>query len=108
MSHLPKAFMRLAAGFPIGLGAYFLACTKHEPPESLKRIVFLWIKQWEESFATAKQPTRSSIIEDDLAAQGFLELMRELRSVFLQDAACFQAEHSDLLIYNDLVFQHLA
>jgi hypothetical protein len=91
--------MRIAAGFSSSSGDYFLALTAHEPPLHLERQLWPWIEEWEPRFeARARRQSwvQGGLDEDDLAADGFLKLMRRLRTVLLQDLAVLQPRYPSL------------
>jgi hypothetical protein len=78
--------MRVIAGFSLFAGDYFLARAAHEPPYGLQKQLWPWIEKWEAHFeACACRQTwnQGGLDKDDLAADGFLKLMRRLRLVLL-------------------------
>jgi hypothetical protein len=90
LTHLPREFMRVVAGFSTSSGDYFLARAAHEPPYALQKQLWPWIEEWELRFeARARRCSwaQGGLDEDDLAADGFLKLVRHLRVVLLQDLA---------------------
>ncbi len=99
LTHLPRQFMRVVAGFSPSAGDYFLARAAHEPPYGLQKQLWPWIEEWESRFeARACRQTwaQGGLDEDDLAADGFLKLMRRLRLVLLQDLAVLQPRYPAL------------
>jgi hypothetical protein len=81
------------AGFHASQGGYFLSRAMHDPPESLWQQIWPWIEDWEPRFqarAKGKDWAHRGLDEDDLAARGFLALLRQLRVVLLQDLAILQ------------------
>jgi Centromere DNA-binding protein complex CBF3 subunit, domain 2/Transcriptional activator of glycolytic enzymes len=99
LTHLPRQFMRVVAGFSPSAGDYFLARAAHEPPYGLQKQLWPWIEEWEARFeARACRQTwaQGGLDEDDLAADGFLKLMRRLRLVLLQDLAVLQPRYPAL------------
>ncbi len=99
LTHLPREFMRVVAGFSSSSGDYFLARGTHEPPYALQKQLWPWIEEWEPRFeARARRCNwaQGGLDENDLAADGFLKLMRHLRVVLLQDLAVLQPRYSTL------------
>ncbi|TVY62593.1 High-osmolarity-induced transcription protein 1 [Fusarium oxysporum f. sp. cubense] len=99
LTHLPRQFMRIVAGFSASPGDYFLARAAHEPPYVLQKQLWPWIEEWEPRFeARARRQcwAEGGLDDDDLAADGFLKLMRRLRVVLLQDLAVLQPRYPSL------------
>ncbi|KAH7460994.1 hypothetical protein FOMA001_g19368 [Fusarium oxysporum f. sp. matthiolae] len=99
LTHLPRQFMRIVAGFSASPGDYFLARAAHEPPYVLQKQLWPWIEEWEPRFeARARRQcwAEGGLDDDDLAADGFLKLMRRLRIVLLQDLAVMQPRYPSL------------
>ena len=99
LMHLPRQFMRVVAGFSASPGDYFLARAAHEPPHALQRQLWPWVEEWEPRFearACRRRWAEGGLDEDDLAADGFLKLMRRLRVVLLQDLAVLQPRYPSL------------
>jgi hypothetical protein len=91
--------MRIVAGFSASPGDYFLARAAHEPPYILQKQLWPWIEEWEPRFeACARRQcwAEGGLDDDDLAADGFLKLMRRLRIVLLQDLAVLQPRYPSL------------
>ena len=102
LTHLPRQFMRIVAGFSASTGDYFLARAAHDPPAVLQAQLWPWIEEWELRFeARARRLSwaQGGLDEDDLAADGFLKLMRRLRIVLLQDLAVLQPRYPSLPFY---------
>jgi Centromere DNA-binding protein complex CBF3 subunit, domain 2/Transcriptional activator of glycolytic enzymes len=99
LTHLPRQFMRIVAGFSVSAGDYFLARAAHDPPAALQQQLWPWIEEWELRFeARARRLSwaQGGLDEDDLAADGFLKLMRRLRTILLQDLAVLQPRYPGL------------
>ncbi|KAK7592307.1 hypothetical protein V3481_006928 [Fusarium oxysporum f. sp. vasinfectum] len=99
LTHLPRQFMRIVAGFSASPGDYFLARAANEPPYVLQKQLWPWIEEWEPRFeARARRQcwAEGGLDDDDLAADGFLKLMRRLRIVLLQDLAVLQPRYPSL------------
>ena len=107
LSNIPLEFVRSMAGFPPAQpGNYFLPRTKVTPPENLIRAVWPWVDQWQTWFQEKHgeiAPQSSASYDkidldnageqpEDLAAQGFLRLLAELRIILLQDSVLFGRE----------------
>jgi hypothetical protein len=91
--------MRIVAGFSASSGDYFLARAAHEPSPALQKQLWPWIEEWEPRFearACRRCWAEGGLDEDDLAADGFLKLMRRLRVVLLQDLAVLQPRYPSL------------
>ncbi|KAJ9419296.1 hypothetical protein FOXG_06720 [Fusarium oxysporum f. sp. lycopersici 4287] len=91
--------MRIVAGFSASPEDYFLARAAHEPPYVLQKQLWPWIEQWEPRFearARRQCSAEGGLDDDDLAADGFLKLMRRLRIVLLQDLAVLQPRYPSL------------
>ncbi|KAG6989224.1 High-osmolarity-induced transcription protein 1 [Fusarium oxysporum f. sp. conglutinans] len=99
LTHLPRQFKRIVAGFSASPGDYFLARAAHEPPYVVQKQLWPWIEEWEPRFeARARRQcwAEGGLDDDDLAADGFLKLMRRLRIVLLQDLAVLQPRYPSL------------
>ena len=100
LAHLPRAFMRAVAGHSKEPGTYFLRRGVITPPESLLRIVWPWV----DLALSAYQ--RKEISNPDLTGKQFLELLKALRVVFLQDSAILLPQFPGLSIWQHPVFDH--
>ena len=77
---LPVKAVKALAGFSAEReGDYFLSRASVNPPDALKKKVFLQIDEWKKRF-----DDKTDIADEDLAARNFLELLEHLRVVFLQ------------------------
>jgi hypothetical protein len=107
LTHLPRQFMRVVAGFSGSSGDYFLARATHEPPFVLQKQLWPWIEEWEARFeARARRQRRAQggLDDDDLAGDGFLKLLRRLRTVLLQDLAVLQPRYPSLPFFQHMPF----
>jgi hypothetical protein len=107
LTHLPRQFMRIVAGFSSSSGDYFLARAACEPPDTLQRQLWPWIEEWEarvEARARRCLWAQGGLDEDDLACDGFLRLMRRLRTVLLQDLAVLQPRFPSLPFFGHAPF----
>jgi hypothetical protein len=103
LTHLPRQFMRIAAGFSGASGDYYLTRAAFEPPDTLQRQLWPWIEEWEARFEARARRCRwaqGGLDEDDLAGDGFLKLMRRLRIVLLQDLAVLQPRFPSLPFFS--------
>jgi hypothetical protein len=110
LTHLPRQFMRIVAGFSASSGDYFLARAAHEPSPALQKQLWPWIEEWEPRFearACRRCWAEGGLDEDDLAADGFLKLMRRLRVVLLQDLAVLQPRYPSLPFFAHAPFYGL-
>lgn len=99
LTHLPRQFMRVVSGFSTSPGDYYLARAARDPPYALQRQLWPWVEEWEPRFEARARRCRwadGGLDEDDLAADGFLKLMRRLRVVLLQDLAVLQPRYPSL------------
>ena len=99
LAQLPRKFLRAMAGFkPRGLGDYYLPRAQVQPPESLVQALWPWIDQWlawldpEPADLPEHLVGEGSPDQDDMAAQGFLRLLAQLRIVILQDSVLLRRE----------------
>lgn len=114
-SHLPRQFLRSMAGFqPGGLGSFFLERAEVTPPESLTRAIWPWVDDWlawfesEEPAPPSLDPAgenESPVDRRDVAAQAFLHLLDQLRTVILQDSVILRDEFPDHVMWSDPVFR---
>ena len=107
LTHLPRQFMRIVAGFSSTQGDYFLPRAVYEPPLALQRQLWPWVEEWEPRFEARSRRRRwaqGGLDEDDLAGDGFLKLMRRLRIVLLQDLAVLQPRFPSLPFFNHAPF----
>lgn len=125
LSNFPREFVRGQAGFPpVQPGNYYLPRAKVQPPASLLSAVWPWVDAWQAWFhanlhnlSMDDDPALASYVRSlnlgasdsvhdkkDLAAQGFLRLLVELRTIFLQDSVLFQREFPTHPMWNDQLF----
>jgi hypothetical protein len=126
LSGLPRKFLRTMAGFnPEDHGNYYIPRATISPPESLVRALWPWVDAWLSWFNRGDldedkeidpeldlppqpplvQKGIQQIDEKDLAAQGFLRLLDQLRTVILQDSVFLQAEMPTHEIWSHSLFQ---
>jgi Centromere DNA-binding protein complex CBF3 subunit, domain 2 len=120
LSNLPQEFIRGMADFnPNKPGDYYLPRAKILPPQSLVRSLWPWVDQWLAWFAQGQGNDAPSSYESlpsldplpsaeedrkDLAAQGFLQLLVELRTILLQDSVLFRRHFPAHPLWNDPLF----
>lgn len=114
-SHLPRQFLRSMAGFqPGGLGSFYLERAEVAPPEPLTRAIWPWVDDWlawfesEESALPSLEPAseqEGAIDRRDIAAQAFLRLLSQLRTVILQDSVVLREEFPNHVMWSDPVFR---
>ena len=98
------------AGFPGRQGNYFLPRAELTPPAGLQQLVWPWLKTWVKCLkerARGKKSERGGLDTDDLMLLGFVELLGELRIVFLQDAAVLQRQFPGSLLWTAGLFVSL-
>ena len=89
LTHLPLKFVRGIAGFGQKGGSYYLPRAKILPPDSLVHSLWPWVDAWLAWFAGGDLPAMGRKVDvsyedqNDLAGQGFLRLLKELRTRFL-------------------------
>jgi hypothetical protein len=121
LTNLPLEFVRSSAGFaPRAQGDYYLPRAKITPPSSLVNALWPWIDQWQAWFnrnlgkpdsintSYGDPPLIPLLPEEedrtDLAAQGFLKLLAELRIIILQDSVLLRTEFPQHPLWRDPIF----
>jgi hypothetical protein len=103
LTDLPRQFMRGMADFePDYASSYFIPRDTIRPPPSLRRQVWPQLDRWRQ--AHLDLPGASEVVEPNLAAGGFLELLDKLRDVFLQDSVFVRQKHPRHPIFRDALF----
>jgi hypothetical protein len=106
--------MRSMAGFsPSTQGNFYLPRAKTLPPQSLEQTVWPFVDEWlawfdaEANGAGDDDHVKSEDEADrqDLAAQGFLRLLKQLRIILLQDSVIMRREFPTHPIWTDPVFR---
>ena len=117
LTNIPRKFVRAMAGFDSRtVGNFYLPRAKVAPPRSLEQAVWPWVDDWLQWFESYNIRDPNSCFEepelrqlgelgiqnqlrrkpgvrldrDDLAAQGLLRLLGQLRTILLQDSAILQ------------------
>jgi hypothetical protein len=109
LTGLPLKFLRTVAGFDARGGEYFLGRAAESPPQQLQLLIWPWIEAWEARFrrrAGHNNWAAGGLDNTDTAEQGFLQLLRHLRIVLLQDLAVLQPQYLELPLFRHPVFQH--
>jgi len=110
LSHLPYEFMRVAAGFLHASGNYHLKRATVQPLAALLRWIWPWVDTWLErycvSITTQKFFMNGGLDDCDITGKQFLELLKWLRIVFLQDAAVLQDLFPLFLLWQHPLFCH--
>lgn len=124
LTDIPRKFARTMAGFNAsGQGNYYLPRAQVVPPPALERALWPWVDVWFDWFSSGEGQIEQSEMavypateygpqtmrraeEDrrDLAAQGHLRLLKELRPIILQDSIILKEEFPDHPIWTDEVF----
>ena len=116
LNSIARPFVRGMAGFePNKTGNYFLPRAKVDPPETLVRAVWPWVDQWlawvssrsnadDVPYASLPPLDDSQSDQSDLAAQGFLRLLKTLRTILLQDSVLMRKEFPQHPMWTHEVF----
>jgi hypothetical protein len=96
---LPRQYMRSVAGFGATAGSYHLKRAVPKPSDGLLRQILPWVDAATQAYAN------DEIRPADLTGREFLGLLRELRIVFLQDAAILQLAYPRLGLWRHVVFK---
>lgn len=99
LTHIPREALRTMAGFTREAGQFYLVRATVIPSESLSRKVFPRVDSWLEKIK------KGEVTEMSTAADGFLQLLVELRIVFLQDSVIMKKHHPNHSIWCDPLFQ---
>jgi hypothetical protein len=103
LTDLPRQFMRGMADFePDYASNYFIPRETVKPPASLCRQVWPQLDRWRQ--AHLGLPEASEVVEPNLAAGGFLELLNKLRDVFLQDSVFLRRDFPSHPLFRDALF----
>jgi hypothetical protein len=91
--------LRVLAGFDAEKASYRLQRDFIDPPLELEKLIFPWV---DDSFEEVCTLIRQKHYDSEHSGYGFLNLLKLLRRVFLQDAASF---YLDSGFSNYLIFQ---
>ncbi|KAG2214480.1 hypothetical protein INT45_006847, partial [Circinella minor] len=100
LTNLPRALLRVMAGFHKDGGRFYLRRAIEKPDPELCRKVFPMVEVWQERINQGRDHGDQSI-----AADGFLQMLRQLSIVFLQDSVPLQELYPRLSIWNAPLFQ---
>ena len=99
LTNLPMIFMRRMAGHPEQQGCFEIQRDTIQPPAELMSMIWPELDKW----------SPEALVEvDDLAAEGFCELLRHLRVVILQDSVALREAFPAHPIWDHPVFHHAA
>ncbi|KAL9931737.1 hypothetical protein V8E36_009305 [Tilletia maclaganii] len=87
LTHLPVRALRALAGFSPEGGTYFLRRDGPEPPEELLKTIFPAVETWQQQLKDGK-------ISATGGADKFLDMLRHLRRVLLQDLLLLESIHA--------------
>jgi hypothetical protein len=99
LTHLPREALRTLAGFTKDAGQFYLVRSTVMPPEELLVKVFPRVDYWLERIS------KEEVLESSTAADGFLNLLVQMRVVFLQDSVILKQKFPDHLLWFDPLFQ---
>lgn len=103
LTDLPRQFMRGMADFePDYASNYFIPRETVRPPASLRQRVWPQLDSWRQAHLSL--PEASKVVEPNLAAGGFLELLDKLRDVFLQDSVFLRRDFPSHPLFRDALF----
>jgi centromere DNA-binding complex CBF3 subunit-like protein len=94
LSSLPIKFLRKMAGFSVAGGEYYLGRATVDPPLQLQVMIFPWVEKWELRFrgvARKQNWAQGGLDKQDIAGDNFIQLLKYLRVVILQDLAILQS-----------------
>ncbi|ODO10912.1 hypothetical protein I350_01511 [Cryptococcus amylolentus CBS 6273] len=94
---LPEHAMRALAGHPPHQGTFFLARAVQVPRE-LMEMVFPMVEEWLDHFSSPGH------INSDIAAVQWLQYLKELRLVFLQDIPHWRQLYPEHIIFQHPIF----
>ncbi|KAG2223199.1 hypothetical protein INT45_011545 [Circinella minor] len=93
LTNLPRALLRVMAGFHKDGGRFYLRRAIEKPDPKLCRKVFPMVEVWQERINRGREHGDQSITAD-----GFLQMLRQLSVVFLQDSVPLQELYPRLSI----------
>jgi Centromere DNA-binding protein complex CBF3 subunit, domain 2 len=95
---LPRDAMRGLAGFPLAAGSFYLPRAQVMPSIALQQMIFPATDSWCHQFATGK------VEQMDMAGQGFLQLLCDLRIILLQDSILLRQSFPEHPLWQHPVF----
>jgi hypothetical protein len=101
LSALPRIAMRVMAGSKSHeSGRMFLKRDLLEPPEQLQKMIFPLLDNWMMRHRLGEECQRT------LSCRGFLNLLKEMRKVILQDAVILMDKYPRLFVWSHQVFRN--
>ncbi|KAG2211410.1 hypothetical protein INT45_002409 [Circinella minor] len=100
LTNLPRVLLRFMTGFHKDGGRFYLRCAIEKPEPELCRKVFPMVEVWQERINQGCDHSDQSI-----AADGFLQMLRQVSIVFLPDSVPLQELYPRLSIWNAPLFQ---
>ncbi|OBZ80847.1 hypothetical protein A0J61_11104, partial [Choanephora cucurbitarum] len=98
LTHLPREALRTLAGFTSDAGQFYLVRATIVPSEDLCKKAYPYVDGWLEKLA------KGEVTESSTAADGFLQLLAQLRIVFLQGSVVIKKVFPDHFLWNDPLF----
>lgn len=95
---LPRQAMRSLGGYGTQQGSFYLPRSALEPPAELQAKVFPKVDEWMDKL-------NSGVANDNVAARGFLKLLKTMRITFLQDAAIMINDFPHHRVFAHSIFQ---
>jgi hypothetical protein len=100
LNTLPRKAMRALGGYNVKHGSYWLAREQHLPQQDLLLSIFPNIEHVELSLTETASRTGST----DLAAFGFIRLLKFLRVVLLQDSVELMSKYPNNIVFKHAIF----
>lgn len=106
LTSLPRETMRTLAGFPKDRGHFYIPRQMVEPPLSLTEQIFPEVSRWLaiHGMDFDSEPDADANVEHSMATDGFLMLMKLLRTILLQDSVFLQDIYPNLFIWQHPLF----
>jgi hypothetical protein len=95
---MPREAMRAVAKFPISGGSFFLPRTTVAIPEELEKLVFPSVEAHLDAFSRGEY-------EQDIAGVAFLNMLRVMRKILLQDCAVLRRNYPAHPLFLHPIFQ---
>jgi hypothetical protein len=99
LTSLPRETMRTLARFPKDRGHFYIPRAAVEPPESLQEQIFPEVTHWATVHGLFGESVGDPTVEHSIATDGFLMLMKLLRTIFLQDSVFLHDLYPTLFIW---------
>jgi hypothetical protein len=98
LSPISRVTVRVLAGFSKDRGTYFLERANLEVPATLLKQIFPQVDEWEGKMQVATRPP-------GIATASFLQVMRFLKTVILQDSVLLSQQFPSSALWNHPVFR---